>query len=139
MTAPLIIHTAAPSRRPGPEPGTGYSLPARQLFRRESIGESKGYEVLRAGDADSFLLGARRHIVLASWWEYLDRLRRGVERDPEAKAEAARRYAETAAQSRVRYAPKHGTASGPPSKTGPKASDCLEVSRTSSPPYCAAK
>ena len=99
---------AAPSRRPGPEPGTGYSFPARQLFRREGLGDSKGYQLLRDGEVDSILLGARRYVILPSWAEYLERLRRGVVRDPGAKAEAARRYAETATQSRERYAPKHG-------------------------------
>jgi hypothetical protein len=76
------------------------------LFRRERIGFSKGYSLLRAGEVDAFLVGSRRYVLLASWGQFLERQRLGLERDPTAKAAAARRYAETAAASRERYASK---------------------------------
>src|SRR5215472_2228627 len=54
-------------------------------------------------------VGTRRFIILSSWRDFLQRQQEGRQRDPAAKAQSAARYAETAAISKARYAPKSGT------------------------------
>jgi len=112
---------------------------ARSLFRDNQFSEAKGYSDMARGEYDTCLIGGRRYIFIESFLEYLERLRLGLERDPEAKAEAARRYAETAAISKARYAPKNGTTHRTNSKKRSNAANCLEIDRTLHPPHTSPK
>lgn len=98
----------------------GYSLPFPRWREIERLSNTRAYTLLADGEVDSIVIGSRRFVILETWSDYLDRQRRGVERDPQLKAEAARRFAETAERSRQRYSPKHGMGvrigSRPPAK-----------------------
>jgi hypothetical protein len=115
-TAPYIKISGQSGRIQRPV-ARSFSMPARRLFRQEGIGASKGWKDMADGEFDSFLHGCRRHVLLDSYADYLERRRLGIERDPEAKKEAARLYAESAAISKARYAPKSGTTCGTSEKS----------------------
>jgi hypothetical protein len=87
----------------------GYSLPFPRWREIERLSNTLAYTLLASGEVDSVVIGSRRFVILETWRDYLARQQQqGVERDPQLKAEAARRFAETAERSRQRYAPKHG-------------------------------
>src|SRR5215471_3088550 len=65
-----------------------FTVPFVDWLRILGIGHNRGYDLLRAGEVDSVMAGDRRLIILQSSEDYLDRLRRGVERDPKDKAAA---------------------------------------------------
>jgi hypothetical protein len=68
--------------------------PVREFARRRGISPTKVYDWIDKGELESFLIGHRRHIVVAS---YGDLVRRLMERgpvklpssNPKAKAKAA--------------------------------------------------
>jgi hypothetical protein len=69
------------------------TIPQQVFFKQERIGKGRGTKLFADGEVDTILVGERyRHVVLASWYAYVERQLRGEERDPAERAEAARRY-----------------------------------------------
>lgn len=79
----------------------GYSLPQSELRRREHIGRNLLDRLVKSGEVDSYVLGARiRHVVMASWYAYIARCQAGgLPRDPVEKARAAETYKLSVARS----------------------------------------
>jgi hypothetical protein len=48
-----------------------FSLPIRELGRREHVSPTKLYRLADEGKIDTFLEGGRRRIIVASWERYL--------------------------------------------------------------------
>jgi hypothetical protein len=67
MTAAIALNGVA---------GPPYSLPVGKRF--EAFGgpsRSTQYALIAAGEIDSFLVGARRYIVISSWFDFVARQR----------------------------------------------------------------
>jgi len=101
----------------------GYSLPQSELRRREHIGRNLLDRLVKSGEVDSYVLGARiRHVVMASWYAYIARCQAGgLPRDPVEKARAAETYKLSIARSigakatklaRSAWGPDHGKRGG---------------------------
>jgi hypothetical protein len=66
MTAPVALNVAA----------VPYSLPVGRPFERfGGPSRSTQYHLIKAGEIDSFLVGARRYILISSWFDYVARQR----------------------------------------------------------------
>jgi hypothetical protein len=69
------------------------TIPARRLSEVEGVGRNTLWRLMSGGQLDSVIVGGKhRHVVVASWDDYLDRQRLGVERNPVQKAAAIASY-----------------------------------------------
>jgi hypothetical protein len=123
----------------------GYSLPQSELRRREGIGRNLLDRLLREGQIDSYILGARiRYIIMESWYSYIARCQTGTERDPVEKQRAVEAYRASVARSkgaratklaRSGWGPDHGKRGGSPHRANRGAT---RVRRSPPPPAAAA-
>jgi hypothetical protein len=100
----------------------GYSLPQSELRRREGVGRNLLDRLIKSGEVDSYVLGARiRHVIMASWYGYIARCQTGTERDPVDKQRAIEAYRTSVERSkgaratklaRSGWGPDHGKRGG---------------------------
>jgi hypothetical protein len=76
-----------------PDFGSAVTAPQRVHAQREGITLTLLTGLFAAGEVDSVVVGDRfRHVVVASWRDYVRRKQLGLERDPIEKKAAAEAY-----------------------------------------------
>jgi hypothetical protein len=78
---------------PVPDLGNAVTAPQRPFCNAEGVSLSLLTHLFAQGEVDSVVIGGRfRHVVLASWADYVRRRQLGLERDPAEREAAAARY-----------------------------------------------
>jgi hypothetical protein len=73
--------------------GKAITAPQRALCDAEGVSLSLLTGLFASGDVDSVIIGGRfRHVILASWVDYVRRRQLGLERDPVEREAAAASY-----------------------------------------------
>jgi hypothetical protein len=90
------------------------ALPPVKFYQASGLPHNRTYDLLAAGELDSYCVGHSRLILWPSYLDFVERQRLGIERDPEEKRQAQLAYqrslegpgGRTAAQARTGLKPK---------------------------------